>query len=380
MLKKANLPLSAKQIVKMMEKGTVTFDNVVQRGLTWELKRKSLLIHSMITGYPIPPFYSARTEIVIDGKTEKGYDMLDGKQRSHAIYGFMKGEYKLTNVPEVITEDGEIVDISGMKYDELPEELQDAIKDYSLTIYYFEDITQDEIVEMFSRLNNGKPLTAIELTRVKAKANNEIKEISNHEIFKDVMSEKQLSGFKHEDIVIKSWVVMYNKNKSLETKHIRPLVEDTMEIKPDQINEMNEVYERLQEVHDNILLNDTSNLAKKIAKRIYTMTHLISLTPITLKSIKDGMDIEEFTSLVKEFFSPEDVATISTTYNDYISAGANKKESVENRLKCLMNHYNKKDVNDISETVLEDLVINTGINTSEEVVSEEVTNEEVVNE
>lgn len=330
MLKKANLPLSAKQITKMMSQGKITFDNVVQRGLTWENKRKSLLIHSMIMGYPIPPFYSARSS--------EGYDMLDGKQRCHAISDYINGAYKLTDIPEVDMEDGETIDISGMKFEELPEEIQDAIKDYSLTIYYFENITQEEITEMFSRLNNGKPLTAIELTRVKAKSMNQIKQLASHAIFKDSMSEKQIGGFKHEDIVIKSWIVLYNENKSLETKHIRPLVE-SVNITDEQVEEMNNVFDRLQEAHDIILLNDSSKLARKIAKRIYTMTHLISLTNITLDSIKKDVDIEHFTNFLKDFFGSDSVATISEKYNDCINAGANKRESVETRLNELANFY-----------------------------------------
>lgn len=331
MLKKANLPLSAKQITKMMGQNKLMFDNIVQRGLTWETRRKSLLIHSMIMGYPIPPLYSARAN--------GGYDILDGKQRCHAIADFINGEYRLTELPEVVTEEDEEIDVSGMKFDELPEEIQDVIKDYSLTIYYYEDITQDEIMEMFSRLNNGKPLTAIEITRVKAKSKEQIQYLSNHELFKECMSQKQIGGYKHEDIIIKSWIVMYGQNKSLETKHVRPLVE-SVEITDEQIKEMEMVFDRLQEAHDTILINDSSKLAKKIAKRVYTMTHLISLAPITLQSIKEEIDIEVYTNFIKEFFGTEEVATISENYNSKISAGANKKESVEVRLSEIEMAYN----------------------------------------
>lgn len=48
MIKKANINWTAKQIVKMAEKGTINYDNAVQRGLCWDNERKSLLIHSII--------------------------------------------------------------------------------------------------------------------------------------------------------------------------------------------------------------------------------------------------------------------------------------------------------------------------------------------
>ena len=92
MLKKANINWTAKQLCKMMDKGTINFDNSVQRGYVWDLKRKSLLIDSMINSYPIPPFYAA--------KNENGYDMLDGKQRASAIHEFISGKFALKGLSE----------------------------------------------------------------------------------------------------------------------------------------------------------------------------------------------------------------------------------------------------------------------------------------
>lgn len=141
MIKRANINWNAKQLCKMAQKGNISFDNAVQRGYVWDVKRKSLLIHSMISGYPIPPFYAA--------KNENGYDMLDGKQRINAIVGFLNGDYELTEVPEVEVEneDGttDMVDINTLHFDELEEALRDEICSYSLTIYYFDGITDDEI-------------------------------------------------------------------------------------------------------------------------------------------------------------------------------------------------------------------------------------------
>lgn len=368
MLKKSNLPLTCKQIGKMMEKGNLMFDNIVQRGLTWEVARKSLLIHSIAMNYPVPALYAV--------KTKDGYDVLDGKQRCHAIAQFINGEYKLSTLPEVITEDGEVVDISGLYFHELSEELQDVIKDYNITLYHYDNITQDEIVEMFSRLNNGKPLTAIELTRVKAKEKERINSLAQHELFENALSKAQIKGYKNEDIVIKSWIACYNDNKSLETKYVRPFVEK-MEITEEQMEEMNQVFERLHEVHDNILLNDETAHAKKIAKKVYTMTHLISLAPTTLQSIKDGMDAETYTAFVKHFFSPEETTTISEKYDSKISAGANKKESVETRLAEIKTAYDNFE-SELTNPDNQPMDGQTKLGDGGEVIVEENTGEETI--
>ena len=113
MLKRANINWNARQLAKMAQNGTVSFDNAVQRGYVWDNKRKSLLIHSMLIGYPIPPFYAA--------KNENRYDMLDGKQRTNAISDFINGKFELTDVPEVEVEneDGstDMVDINTLHFD-----------------------------------------------------------------------------------------------------------------------------------------------------------------------------------------------------------------------------------------------------------------------
>ena len=93
MLKRANINWNARQLAKMAQNGSIRFDNAVQRGLVWDVQRKSLLIHSMLTGYPIPPFYAV--------KGGGCYDMLDGKQRTNAIVDFISRKFELEGIPKV---------------------------------------------------------------------------------------------------------------------------------------------------------------------------------------------------------------------------------------------------------------------------------------
>ena len=338
-LRKANINLTVKAIQKKVNNGEIVFDNAIQRKLCWDINKKSLLIHSLIEGYPIPPLYSKKGIIEESGKSY--YDMLDGKQRGTTMVDFLNDGFKLSELPEVTLENGEEIDISGMKFSELPEELQDEIKDATLTIYYFEDITEDEVAEMFFRLNNGKPLSSIELTRAKALSREKIIELGKLPIFEESLTAKQIGGYANEDIIIKSLILLYNDSKSLETKHVRPITE-SLEITKDMEDTLKNVYDRIQEAHDLILLNgDNDALSKKIAKRIYTRTHMISIVPITKKSLDDGMDIERYTEWLRGFFNGGDKATISQSYNDVIQQGSNKESSVKIRLEALQSDYEK---------------------------------------
>jgi len=206
MIKKANMQWSPKTLTNHVDKGNVNFDCAIQRGYTWDIVRKSLLIHSMIEGYPIPAFYFAKRE---DGR----YDGLDGKQRSEAIMSFLKGDYALCeNFDTVIDEDGEEHDFSEHLFEDLPAWAQDAIRDFSLTIYYFEELTDDQYDNLFFRLNNGKPLTAIELTRVKAKSLVQFQELAKHQLVELAITDKGRAKYNHENLVMQAWGICFAMN------------------------------------------------------------------------------------------------------------------------------------------------------------------------
>ena len=161
-IKKANIQWSAKQLTKSIEKGTITFDNAVQRGYVWDQDRKSLLIHSMLEGFPIPAFFAS--------KDENGYSMLDGKQRSNAIADYINGNYFLTNLPEVMTEITvqstenkketieEELDVNGSYFSDLPEIYKTVLETIPYRFTNFGWYKPKRGNEMFFRLNNWQTI------------------------------------------------------------------------------------------------------------------------------------------------------------------------------------------------------------------------------
>ena len=315
MLKRLNINWNARQLVKMCMNGSITFDNAIQRGYVWDVKRKSLLIESMIIGYPIPAFYARRDE-------NKVFDMLDGKQRSSAICGYLNNEYALEGVSE---------EYEGKYYNELPEEVQDNIISYSLTVYYFEDITDEEVNEMFYRLNNGKALTAIELTRVKAKSFDKIKELSQHEIFTEALKESQINKYTNEDIVIKALVMLNCEKPSLKNDFVRPFIIET-EITDSMAEAVKLALTNIKKAHDYLCENEQN----KAAKKLYTRTHLISLVPLAYET----GNTETLAEFIKWFFTPEKRGvSISRVYNANCSCSSNSPHTVEIRDRQLRNYY-----------------------------------------
>lgn len=321
MLKRLNINWNARQLAKMCETGSIVFDNAVQRGHVWDIKRDSLLIESMVIGYPIPPFYAKRGE-------NKVYDMLDGKQRSSAIRRYLNNEYALIGVGE---------ELESKYFSDLPQEVQDEIISYSLTVYYFEDITDEEVNEMFYRLNNGKPLTAIELTRVKAKSFEKIKDLSKHEIFTEALKESQINRYTNEDIVIKALVMLNCEKPSLKNDFIRPWIIEC-EITEDMAAEVKTALSCIQEAHDYLMEHEYI----KPAKKLYIRTHLISIVPLALKVRKGYETVVDLAKFINYFFTPEGRGvTVNAAYNTHCQSGSNSEYAVEIRNRALMAEWEK---------------------------------------
>lgn len=132
-LEKSRTEYSAKNIAQSIKNGTIKFDLLFQRSSVWNKKQKSALIESIIIGYPIPDIYAIKSK---EGKGKRSKLMvLDGLQRLSTIAEFLGkadesdrfNSFKLTKLNPVTYRNNENnidveADISGLGYDDLPEE------------------------------------------------------------------------------------------------------------------------------------------------------------------------------------------------------------------------------------------------------------------
>jgi len=327
MLKKANIQWSGKQLFKKVMSGDVIFDCAVQRGYVWDTSRKSLLIHSMVDGYPIPAFFFAKGD---DGH----YIAIDGKQRSNAIASFMSGKFALTDdTPCVTDEDGNLENISGCYFDNLPEFAKDAIKDYSLTIYYFEGITDDEVRELFFRINNGKALNSMDLTRVKAKSLKNFQSIAQHRTISESVTDKGRENNLPETIAKQAWAVCFTENPDFGTKAFRPLIENA-DVTEEHVNSLAEAMDYISVMYDSLDAND--RVDKKILHSIKTRTHLVSCIYLAKLCIENNTSKDVFADKVKGFFSGKETS-VDSSYNSAAGAGSARAENIEKRLAAMRN-------------------------------------------
>jgi hypothetical protein len=197
---------------------------------------------------------------------------------------------------------------------------------------------QDDCEEMIARLNNGRCFTAIELTRLKAKSFETIKEISKHELFTSALTEKSINKYTNEDITIKAWALLNADSPSFDTKYIRPLIESA-DITDIQAEDIKQAFTRILDTFKTINSNDDKE-STKIAKRVITRTHLLSLVPVALQSINQNINVEQFTEFTKSFFSGKKSASVNDVYNQAAGSGSGKTENVKKRIDSIVDAYN----------------------------------------
>lgn len=138
-----------------------------QRRLVWPFKSKVYLIDSILQGLPIPKFF---LQIKVDPTTGKTvYDMVDGQQRMSTIFEFIKGKTSDGN-DFILTKKNHpqpsrfLVELEGLAFATLPSHLQQKFWLYKLSMEELTEATDDEIIDMFVRLNlNNAKLTDQEI-------------------------------------------------------------------------------------------------------------------------------------------------------------------------------------------------------------------------
>lgn len=335
----SSITWTCKQIVKMIDKETINFKNVVQRSFVWEKHRMSELIWSIIMGYPIPPIYAERGNSVDD--KVKVYDVMDGQQRNTTIYKYLKDEFALTElkpIPYLDEEGNECeVDISGRKFSELEEELQDIIKDATITVKYYDNLEQYQKAEMFRRLNNGKPLSAKSRTLASAKNIEELLDIGSHKLFGEMLTEKSLANKNQVAIVVKAWTMLNRdaENISFASKYFNPMIEN-VDITDEEKLELTNVFDFVVGIHDELIINKE----KAVAKKLYTETHLVSLIPYMKEAIENDINEAMMAEWLVNFFKTENDSKVYTDYMEATSNGVARNASIVARHNALGKSYN----------------------------------------
>jgi len=163
-----------------------------QREEVWPPEKKRLLIDTIFKGWRLPKFYFRKVD-------ESTYECVDGQQRLTAIWEFF--EDKLTLSLETAKA------VSGSKYSELSLSVQEKFDDFVIDIEEIEDATEEELRELFARLQLGVALnTAEKLNAVSGGMTAFCKKLIKQPFFKEKIALKN-TRYSHFEIAVR-WMLI----------------------------------------------------------------------------------------------------------------------------------------------------------------------------
>jgi hypothetical protein len=247
------------------------FDLAVQRNLRWTDFQVSELIESILLGYPIPPVYAVKSEDNITW-------CIDGKQRfKRAIIPFMRDEIAIVDDFRPVFG----VDISGKRFSELPVEFQEILEEFHIVIYQFEKLTPTQRDDFFRRLNNGTPLSAIELTR--SILGSELLDYINNLIEtpfmqKVALSDKQRDKYVDQELVLQMISIITERGYDIGSKEMR---EFALKLRIDGLSQ--EEKDKIRKTFDFLSVAFAST-DEKTAKKILKKADVIGIVGAAVKA------------------------------------------------------------------------------------------------
>ena len=321
------------KLVTALKKNTLDQNAEMQRGQCWNARQKSLFIHSIIMNYYVPPLIAAKR----DGKN---YDLLDGKQRASTLLAFTMNKFALKDIPPVAYDDDTEDDYNNLKFKDLPEDIQETITGYNLTVVTFnENTSREQTEDVFYRANNGTSLRASDKNFSKAICKDKITALVDHDIFEKALTETAQEKLAARPLVINSYILTLTDDLSLDSGDVTKFLKE-YEISDQDMTDLDEIFSRLLNIAVDLEIqseNGDSLAGGKVYKRALSRTNL----PLLAKFLKNNVDDDKNLRFFNYFFSGEKRGTINAEYNELLGGGVGKRANIQKRYEILENEYKK---------------------------------------
>ena len=306
-------------ITNKIKRGNIIFTHKLQRREgVWSRQSKSLLIDSLLRGYPVNPVYT-----VLDDKQA----VIDGVQRLSTCSSYINDGFALSKALEPLILDEQTYEISGKKFSKLDDPVKDELMSSQIQVYEITNYTDKEVRDMFSRLNGGKPLNTVQkLTPAMSdELSDVIFDIISKPFFEKVLTSAQLKSSVDQSIAIEILMLSEISNEydfgSFSKKDKEKFIEYyNNKISEEKVNFIKQALDKLDDVFDdNVKIPKTS-----ISFVIYTY----------YRCFKDKKSTSKLTDIVKEFLDNYDS---NDEYKSFIQQGTSSGESVKTRLQYWRN-------------------------------------------
>ena len=305
-----------------------------QRPLVWGLAQKQLLIDSILRGYDVPKFYWRK----VSSKPDK-YDVVDGQQRLRAIWDFINGEFKLPKDADTV--DG--FKIANCGYKELPDDLRKVFDIYNLNIIILENTDEDEVREMFLRLQNGTTLKAQEKRNAyPGNMRDFVHKLADHNFFSKVGFENRRFTY---DLIVAQMICLEGNGGPTNIKNadLNKMYQEGIEF--DEKSEVGKAIERNLNLFNEIFKEKTPELERYNIISLYCVLRELQLEYV-ISEIKDKLFewFVEFEQIrIKNELIPEDQADSEwIIYKDKISHSTDSVDSIKWRMEFMLRNLLEK--------------------------------------
>lgn len=302
------------------KKGNISFEHKLQRPVgQWNVKMKSLLIHSLLSGFPINPIY-----VVSEDNT---LYTLDGSQRTSTCIDYLNDKFSLSkdtpNITLMSKENGETIfkeyEIAKKKFSKLDEEVQSTLLTCNLEFCTLSDYTELEVKEMFRRQNTSKPLNG-KLLRIVNESDafsEAVYSLANHPFMSKLVTPAQRRNGTDRDLIIQTLMLICTNQErdftSFRTKDIDAFVVDYADESLVKVDVLREAMDGFNEAFEEIKVPVTS-------------ISVILYSGYRIK--KDKKSFGGLVNLINEFLNGYEN---NEEYKQYVQSGTSSSENVRGR-------------------------------------------------
>ena len=323
-MKTATKERTLQWICNQYKKGNISFSHKLQRPINqWSTKMKSLLIHSLLVGFPVNDIYIVEEDSVMY--------TLDGSQRTSVCIAYINNEFALSkdtpNVTITSNVNGEKIyteyEIAGKKFKKLDEEVQSTLLACSLSFCTLSEYTDDEVKEMFKRQNTSKPLSG-RLLRVcnESDAFSEVVfSLATHPFMDKILSPAQRkNGFDREIIINTFMLIATNQESdftSFKNKDVDVFIRDYADGVLDKADLLKDAMDKLDENFDELKVKQLN-----IPMILY----------VSYRCLKDKKSFGKLVEHIKQFIEDYNDPDKLQDYKKYCQSSTNSSENVRGRL------------------------------------------------
>ncbi|MFA5771122.1 MAG: DUF262 domain-containing protein [Thermoplasmata archaeon] len=298
-----------------------------QRSEVWKPDQKQLLIDSVLRQIDVPKLYLRKLPTLSRSK----YEIIDGQQRMRTFWDFLSDGFSLDEESDDILLDGRSYEIAGKKYSELDSTLKiERVHKYTLNVVIISDATEDEIADLFFRLNNGTPLNPAEVRNsMPGKMTEFVRQLAQHEFFHKCSFANRRKAFDQ----VATQIVCLEINGGIHDTRDKVL----SKMYADHASDLSESLKTTVDTNLNIL-NRIFPEKTRLLNRASVINNYLLISYLTKHS-----RIKEAVPQIREWYMrTEPIRRKITEYNVAMTRSANSWSAIDIRFRILLLDFTKE--------------------------------------